>query len=103
MSHEASSLVKVSQSDLFYFLESANREVVIAKAGYNFGTGITEAEFADKAPQGELDFSQDPETESLFPSCSGCASLDDLHLVEMQGGTWGRPSIFQLTVAIPPC
>jgi hypothetical protein len=51
---------------------------------YTGGTGVTEAEFADKAPQGELDFSHDPEPEALFPVCSGCASLDDLHLVEMQ-------------------
>ncbi|OPY77020.1 MAG: hypothetical protein A4E65_02942 [Syntrophorhabdus sp. PtaU1.Bin153] len=31
----------------------------------------------------ELDFSDDPEPETLFPSCSICESQDDLHLVEL--------------------
>jgi len=32
--------------------------------------------------QGVLDFADDPEPESMFPSCSSCTSSDDLHLVE---------------------
>lgn len=31
----------------------------------------------------ELDFSDDPEPETLLPSCSICQSQDDLHLVEL--------------------
>jgi len=38
-------------------------------------------------PQGkgqiELDFTNDPEPETIFPRCSLCGSLDDLHVVEL--------------------
>lgn len=47
-------------------------------------SSTTEEEFAAKMPQGELDFSHDTEPETLFPACSACASLDDLHLVEIR-------------------
>ena len=33
----------------------------------------------------ELDFSNDPEPEKLFPACANCSSLKDLHLVELTG------------------
>ncbi len=32
-----------------------------------------------------LDFSNDPDSEKMFPSCADCASLNDLHLVEIKG------------------
>jgi hypothetical protein len=32
----------------------------------------------------KLDFPDDPEPESLFPCCSGCSSVDDLHVVEIK-------------------
>ena len=35
--------------------------------------------------QGVIDFPDDPEPETMFPSCSACMSQDDLHLVEMVG------------------
>ena len=35
--------------------------------------------------QGMLDFFDDPEPETMFPSCSVCSSQDDLHLVEAIG------------------
>jgi hypothetical protein len=50
---------------------------------YTGGTGLHEIEASGLA-QGELDFTSDPEPETLFPSCSRCASLDDLHLVEVR-------------------
>jgi len=31
-----------------------------------------------------LDFSNDPDSEKMFPSCAGCSSLQDLHLVEVK-------------------
>jgi hypothetical protein len=31
-----------------------------------------------------LDFANDPEPETLFPACSSCASINDLHLVEIK-------------------
>ena len=38
-------------------------------------------------PQGkgqiELDFTNDPEPETIFPRCSLCGSLDDLHVIEL--------------------
>jgi len=33
--------------------------------------------------QTELDFSNDPDSEKMFPSCAGCSSIQDLHLVEV--------------------
>lgn len=53
---------------------------------YTGGTGITEADLTSRPIQEELDFSNDPEPETLFPSCAVCASLDDLHLVEVKAG-----------------
>ena len=33
--------------------------------------------------QTELDFSNDPDSEKMFPSCASCPSIQDLHLVEV--------------------
>ena len=32
-----------------------------------------------------FDFSDDPDSEKMFPSCADCTSLNDLHLVEITG------------------
>lgn len=34
--------------------------------------------------QTELDFSNDPDSEKMFPSCASCSTLLDLHLVEIK-------------------
>jgi len=34
--------------------------------------------------QGILDFPNDPEPETMFPSCAACSSPEDLHLVEIK-------------------
>lgn len=49
---------------------------------YTHGTGPGEGIPKVDPRQMELDFSHDPEPESMFPSCSNCSSLGDLHLVE---------------------
>jgi hypothetical protein len=51
---------------------------------YTGGSGIAEGEPSQGFIQEELDFCNDPEPESLFPLCSGCGSLDDLHLAEVK-------------------
>jgi hypothetical protein len=43
------------------------------------GSGVSEP-ITESINQLELDFAQDPDPETLFPSCDDCASLDDLHL-----------------------
>jgi hypothetical protein len=54
----------------------------IYRMGYAF-TGHTGVEIIPG--QGVIDFPDDPEPETMFPSCSACMSQDDLHLVEMVG------------------
>lgn len=49
---------------------------------YTQNTGIG-GELFTHPVQLELDFSDDPEPDTLFPSCSICQSQDDLHLVEL--------------------
>jgi len=49
---------------------------------YTQNMGIRDNPFVHPV-QLELDFSDDPEPETLFPSCSICQSQDDLHLVEL--------------------
>jgi hypothetical protein len=34
--------------------------------------------------QMQLDFTNDPEPETMFPACALCSSIDDLHLVEIK-------------------
>src|SRR5262245_13205496 len=43
------------------------------------GSGVSEP-IAASINQLDLDFAQDPDPETLFPSCDDCANLDDLHL-----------------------
>jgi hypothetical protein len=52
---------------------------------YRMGQAFTGHAGAGFVPgQGALDFPDDPEPESMFPSCSACSSHDDLHLVEIK-------------------
>jgi len=50
---------------------------------FTHGTGPGKIEGADKR-QFVFDFPDDPEPESIFPSCSVCNSINDLHLVEVK-------------------
>jgi hypothetical protein len=47
---------------------------------FTHGAGPGKLEGTDKR-QLALDFADDPEPESIFPSCSVCNSINDLHLV----------------------
>lgn len=49
---------------------------------FTHGTGPGKIEDTNKL-QLVLDFPDDPEPESIFPVCSVCASINDLHLVEV--------------------
>jgi hypothetical protein len=49
---------------------------------YTHGTGPGKGMIEVDSRQMELDFSHDPEPESMFPSCGNCSSVGDLHLVE---------------------
>ena len=49
---------------------------------YTHGTGPGKEMIEVDLRQMELDFSHDPEPESMFPSCGNCSSVGDLHLVE---------------------
>ncbi|HZV45829.1 MAG TPA: hypothetical protein VFG06_00605 [Thermodesulfovibrionales bacterium] len=50
---------------------------------FTHGAGPGKLEGTDKR-QLALDFADDPEPESIFPSCSVCNSINDLHLVEVK-------------------
>lgn len=50
---------------------------------YTHGSGPGKIE-PTSAGQLDLDFTNDPEPETIFPKCSSCASLTDLHLVEIK-------------------
>ena len=49
---------------------------------YTHGTDPGKGMLEVDPRQMELDFSHDPEPESMFPSCGNCSSVGDLHLVE---------------------
>jgi len=49
---------------------------------FTHGAGPGKLEGTDKR-QLALDFADDPEPESIFPSCSVCSSMNDLHFVEV--------------------
>ncbi len=49
---------------------------------FTYGAGPGKLQEVDKR-QLVLDFPDDPEPESIFPSCSVCSSIDDLHFVEI--------------------
>lgn len=50
---------------------------------FTHGAGPGKIEGVDKR-QLAFDFPDDPEPESIFPSCSVCSSINDLHLVEVK-------------------
>ena len=53
---------------------------------YRMGYAFTGHSGVKPVPgQGVLDFPDDPEPETMFPSCSACSSQEDLHLVEVVG------------------
>ncbi|MCG2720834.1 MAG: hypothetical protein L6290_02305 [Thermodesulfovibrionales bacterium] len=50
---------------------------------FTHGAGPGKLEGTDKR-QLALDFADDPDPESIFPSCSVCSSINDLYLVEVK-------------------
>lgn len=46
------------------------------------GPGKIDTDYDER--QMEFDFKDDPDPETMFPSCHDCSSLDDLHLVEIK-------------------
>ncbi|MEN6319419.1 MAG: hypothetical protein ABFD82_11780 [Syntrophaceae bacterium] len=54
----------------------------LCRSGDVFTRGTGPGEIIDER-QTVLDFSDDPDSEKMFPSCAGCSSLQDLHLVEV--------------------
>jgi hypothetical protein len=53
----------------------------LCRSGDAFTGGSSVSEpINESINQLELDFAQDPDPETLFPSCDDCTSLDDLHL-----------------------
>jgi len=50
---------------------------------YTGGSGINSASLLPESGQLTFDFPDDPTSTDLFPSCSRCGSIDDLHLVEI--------------------
>lgn len=75
---------------------------------YTLGTGF-KSDLYTHPGQGELDFSEDAQSESLFPGCSGCESQDDLHLTEIVGEEYTlsilchkcRPKRSDIDISIP--
>ena len=55
---------------------------------YTHGSGPGKAVIEVDPRQLSFDFSNDPEPESLFPSCAVCTSPFDLHLVEIKNGDY---------------
>jgi len=51
---------------------------------YTYGTGPGTTELFFDERQMQFDFKNDPEPETLFPSCSNCTSINDLHIVELK-------------------
>ncbi len=47
------------------------------------GPGKIDTDYDER--QMEFDFKDDPDPETMFPSCHDCSSLNDLHLVEVRG------------------
>ncbi len=50
---------------------------------YTYSTGVDEPTGAS-VNQMELDFAQDPDPDTAFPSCEDCDGVNDLHLVVMR-------------------
>jgi hypothetical protein len=56
-------------------------------SGDAFTHGRVTAEAKGKSPQMKFDFLNETPQESLFPCCSACGLVEDLHLVEVKAGT----------------
>ena len=58
----------------------------IYRSGDAFTHGSGAGGTVEEIDEGQMtfDFSNDPEPESLFPTCGVCSSLNDLHLVELK-------------------
>jgi hypothetical protein len=53
---------------------------------YTHKSGVIPPEFQQrKGEQLEIEFPPEPEAEKLFPRCSNCSSMKDLHLIELLG------------------
>ena len=52
---------------------------------YTQGSGPGKINTDYDVQQMEFDFKNDPDPETMFPSCHDCSSLNDLHLVEIRG------------------
>lgn len=61
------------------------------------GTGVDDPALV-AAGQIEMDFANDPEPEALFPACSDCASVEDLHLTLLSASEG-----FQAKLQCPKC
>ena len=64
---------------------------------YTYGTGPGTIYPERDILQLRFDFVDDPEPESMFPSCHDCSSLNDLHLVEIKG------DVSQVSILCPKC
>jgi len=51
------------------------------RTGDAFTHGAGAGDPAEPPAQLEIDFTNDPEPETAFPACSGCAGVDELHLI----------------------
>jgi len=56
-------------------------------SGDAFTHGRVTAEAKGKSPQMKFDFLNESRQESVFPCCSACGLVEDLHLVELKSGT----------------
>jgi len=68
-------------------------ELCLTGDAFTQRTGPGQIESGGKS-QEELDFAKDPEPETLFPRCSICRSLEDLHLVEIGEGDKRSGSLY---------
>ena len=59
-------------------------DLIRSANAYTQGTGPSTIDSEKNKLQLQFDFPDDPEPESMFPSCYDCSSLNDLHLVEIK-------------------
>lgn len=65
---------------------------------FTHGTGPGTIDSERDNLQLQFDFVDDPEPESMFPSCQNCSSLNDLHLVEIK-----KQGISLASIMCPKC
>ncbi|MCX5850426.1 MAG: hypothetical protein NTW65_13440 [Deltaproteobacteria bacterium] len=65
------------------FLRALLLDLCRSGDAFTQGKGVKPSTLQFGEKQMSLDFSDDPEPESMFPSCGECSSLNDLHIVEM--------------------